>query len=176
MKARLFPLTFGFVLACALAASARQAEREPTHRLSLPGKDLALDVALPGYEVREIEPGPGEKSAWLMASRPDAKSVLLFMIQLMPALQPGGAQELREFAVRKKKGSELRTENLKTWEYKQIPVARFKQTVVPDPRFNIYDAMSATEAYFVKGDLWVRVRMASQPQISKEEESLFHSI
>lgn len=176
MRALLLSLTFCLVLACAPAASARQAGGGPTHRLSLPGKDWALDVALDGYEANEIQPGPGEESAFLTASRPDVKRGPVFMIQLSPAHRPGGAQEFRDYVVRKAgKGGVARTETLKTWEYKQIPVARYKQTLVFDPRLPSGDGVSSTEAYFVRDDLWASVRMLSK-SFGAEEERLFQSV
>lgn len=176
MKARLLPLTFCFLLACAPAASARQAAPEPTHRLTLPGKASALDVALPGYEVTEVGPGLGAKSAFLSASRRDVKRAPIFVLQLSPARRPGGAPEFRDFAVREmEKGNLVRGEALKTWEYKQIPVARYRQALVFDPRFPGDALPGRTEAYFVRDDLWAVVGMLSQ-SFGADEERLFQSV
>jgi tetratricopeptide (TPR) repeat protein len=176
MKARLFPLTFVFVLACALAASARQAGGEPTHRLSLPGKDWALDVALSGFKVEVIEGNIPDDVLMLVALRKEDRRALAFLIRLSPARRVGGAAEFRDFAVAAlKKGNSLRAESLKTWEYKQTPVARYKQSLVSNPQLFTTDATIYTDAYFVKDDSWVTVRMVSQ-SFGDKEESLFRSV
>jgi tetratricopeptide (TPR) repeat protein len=112
----------------------------------------------------------------LVALRKEDRRALAFLIQLSPARRVGDAAEFRDFAVAAlKKGNSLRAESLKTWEYKQTPVARYKQSLVSNPQLFTTDATIYTDAYFVKDDSWVTVRMVSQ-SFGDKEEGLLHSL
>ena len=174
MKARLFPLTFVCVLACALAAAARQAGGEPTHRLSLPGKEWALDVALPGFTVNE-DIGPFKDAALILAHGTDAGPGQTIEVRLTGSRQAGDAAEFREFNLRTlKKGDALRAESLKKLEYKQIPLLGYREGPRLAPQ-HPFGAVIIRKAYFVKDDLWASVTSMSMT-FDSAQERVFHSV
>src|SRR5215207_4854856 len=106
MKARLFPLTFVFVLA------------------------WALDVALPGLKAQEIDGDPGTGEVFLVATQTNVKRSPVLMIRLMPARRAGGPEVVRDFSLGAMKKSDVIKEGgVKTSNYGQIPVARYTQGI-----------------------------------------------
>jgi hypothetical protein len=177
MKARLAPSVFGLILACALSAAGRQADTQPVQRLAFPDKDWALDFSAPGYEFTSIEPDPGVSRVFLNGFRRDPKRSPMLWVRMEPARHAGSAAEVRDSVLRERR-RETGTHGTKTYEYKQIPVAKFRMGdlgTMPT-QFRFTDHPAVAEAYVVRDGTLVTFTLISMNSVGSKEEELLHAI
>lgn len=178
MKARLAPHVFGLILACALAAAGRQADAPSPQRLAFPGKDWALDVAPPGFRVTLVDFDMQDPQVFLIGRGTDKKQPLMLLIKMTPARQAVGAAELRDLSARARRKN-VETHSSKNYEYKQIPIAKYRMGGVGGPaatRHYFTNHPAVAEAYLVRDDTWVTVSLTSMKSIGEKEEELLHSV
>ena len=183
---RLLPLVF--MAAFAVRAFAQEGGvgggGPELYRLALPGKDWALDVSLPDFEVGlEDLLLSGELGYGLFTTlRADDKSkspMVLLRIRLEAAKIKGGDAELRDFAAKKLNKSDGVT-GVKFFEYKQVPGVRY--SMENQARF-LYFPNSAppgpsargVEAYMARDDVWITFSVLSFSR-AKLDERLLHSV
>lgn len=187
MRARARSVLLVMFVACAVNAFGQQAGGQGLHRLSWPGKDWSVDVALLKFEVNVEEFSDNAPVYLLFATlrtddktQPNLRPIML-KIRLEPAKTPGSDTELRDFAAKQlKKTGGLNGGSVKTFEYKQIPGLRysmelggaaavfFPQAAPPGPK------VRGMEAFFVKDGVWITVSINAL-SLQKEEEELFHA-
>ena len=176
MKTRLAPFVSVLVLACALSAAGRQsAPTQSAQRLAFPGKDWALDVAPNGFEMSLVDYDLKEPQVFVIGHGPDKKNRLMLVIKMKPARQAVAAAELRELEERARRKSG-ETHSTKNYEYKQIPVTKYRLGSVGPPSAFTSPHPAVAEAYLVRDDAWVTVTLTSMKSIGSKEEELFHSV
>ena len=200
-KARVTTVLVLLLVAAAHAAVARQSGAGALRRVALPDKDWALDVSIP-FEVGPAvnQPPGGAPKLLLMPVEhlsddgrgytlylmrgPDKKhpsEMLSVRIELRPAQAAGGAEEFRAFTLKTLSRDGL-VKGLKTSEYKQIPIARY--------RFDLngpgggpwggaasvfLDDIRTAEAFLVRDDVWVSVKFIAR-DFGEAEERQFRSL
>ena len=185
MKAR---LRFGWlilVLACAANAFGQGSGGQGLRRLLPPGKDWALDVSLPNFDVAEEDFSTVDTSYWLAATTGvDDKAGqprLILTIRLEPAKVSGSDAELRDLTARRlKKSDPIKPTGVKTFQYKQIPGIKYAMgsVTIADGSRSAYipaPTMHYMDAFFVKDDVWITFS-ATSASPTKEVEVLFYTV
>ncbi|HEX8458809.1 MAG TPA: hypothetical protein VF656_16050 [Pyrinomonadaceae bacterium] len=150
------------------------------YRLSWPGKDWALDVSLAGFDVTIEDMFTDDKARgyWLFstATDKDKRRALVLRIRLEPGAGQKTNTELRDFKLSKLK-KDSGVVGLKTFEYKQIPVVRYKFEAPTGFGFSpeANPKMHNLEAFLVKDDIWITL-MAFSLSVGKEDEGLFYKV
>jgi tetratricopeptide (TPR) repeat protein len=187
MRARLTAGVVVLVLSCAFQAFGQQPGGQVIQRLSLPNKDWAVDFPSSAFTILVDELKNDGREYSLFASQKTEKwnpSRYSFLrIRLMPSQLGGGPTDLRDFWIKNLvKAETVKSGSLKTWEYNQIPVARYTVLrMVPEyPRAGEVQIASSSsprsmEAYFVKDDVWITLSLTASP-FEPEEEKLFYSL
>lgn len=153
-------------MGCALSG---QASGQNVRRLSLPGKDWALEMSLPGFHVGEIETSPnGEARRFYADIREQGYN---FSVAVSPATQEGDSNALRELSVSSLGRSPLKMDGLKQSEYKQLPtieyiVKEFRGQQVNQKHFN---------AYIARDGAWIDIHL-SKIMFKEGDEKLFYTI
>ncbi|MBC7932535.1 MAG: hypothetical protein H7Z38_18405 [Rubrivivax sp.] len=158
-----------FVLLCAGNSLGRQAGGESVQRLSLPGKDWALEMSLPGFNVGEIETSPNGRARRFYA---DIKEQgYNFSVAISPAAQEGDSKFLRDLSVKSLGNSPFKMDDLKQSEYKQLPtieylIKEFRGQRVNQKHFN---------AYIARDGAWIDIHLSKIP-FKDGDEKLFYAI
>jgi tetratricopeptide (TPR) repeat protein len=188
------------VLLCAEAANAygQAAGVQGLERLSWPGTNWSLDVALPSFDVLMQQPLK-DGSGFFLIARPDVEDkdavragqltihsgrVIMLTIQMETAKAAGGDRDFRDFTVKTLKKSErINIASVKTFEHKQIPALRYsmlnQMTRVypqgPVPPGGMSPTGRGMEAFFVKDDVWITFRL-NGIAFKNEDEQLFYAV
>lgn len=139
-------------------------------KLSLPGKNWALEIALPFFDIRQDQVSPDGQARNLLATMDQQGIIVTVMIG--PAPPKGSSEELRDrAAARLKTETTIKEDDLKVSEYKQMPtleytVKEFKGTEVQQKHLN---------AYLFKDGVWINIHF-SKMQFKAGEEHLFYQI
>jgi tetratricopeptide (TPR) repeat protein len=204
-KARVTTCLLVLLLAAAQTVAARQADAPTLYRLSLPERDWALDVTIPrpavapggaalAADIPRLAAVPSEYLSetgrtyiltfWPDISQKNRKKFAFLEVTLMPAQAPGGAKECRAYLLKQLSKSGGTVTGLKTWEYKLFAVSRYKfgfdllgggSFIFPKSiEVNPADLRTA-EAYLVKDDVWVTLRLVMS-DLGERGESYFISL
>ena len=165
------------MLSALMTVSTAQQDSSKTYRLSLPGKNWSLEVPLSEFSdisqqtetyVRELKAGRGMNKK---------QSPVVLNIRMEPAKIPGDAQALRDSVKEKlRKNRSVAQESLKLSLHDEIPLMRysFDASQVFSPQTSDFPKMKVLEAYYVKDEIWITVRM-NFFAFNKEDESFFLS-
>ena len=197
------------LLAAAQSVVPRQTGAPPLHRLSLPGQNWALDLDLSAFDlpegaaasasnpgkgfkprnVRPVESLSGDGTEYMLAAfhrfeekkSPSSVGIMIRMTYA-PAAVVSNAEALRSFKLKDANRAPMRVTSTKTWEYKQIPVARYSVDFSFDPAHNMggpsvipVSKVRTLEAYFVKGNVWITVGLLA-PDLGEREEKFFNAL
>lgn len=202
-KARVTTSVLALLLAAAQTAAARQAGAGTPHRLALPDRGWAFDITLPPAGSPADQRGAGRDAPSVVGDRLESLSedgreyrLSLFLdfgksrrisdfrtltVTLSPAKTAGGAEAFRDYVL-KSKFKEGHLDGVKTAEYGQIPVARYRVVLEPPPwpypdtPVELFSGASrAAQAFIVKDDVWLSV-ILSGPEYAERDEKLFHSL
>jgi tetratricopeptide (TPR) repeat protein len=184
--ARRAALAFGLcaVLACGALTAAAQGNQdgpESPQRLSLPGRDWALDLSLPGFYriVDTFSAESGERM--LMAAPTGGKKFQPLLVRMMPAKREGGAKEFRDFVLASaKKAHGSGNQNWKAYEYGEIPLLKHKFDLsllfaAPRPytsNAGFPQAIHHLTAFFARDGVWVEITLMAGTAGEKEEKAL----
>jgi tetratricopeptide (TPR) repeat protein len=194
-NARVTTVLILLLVAAAQTAAARQLDAPPTYRLSLPGKGWALDLTIPRTAALDLPSLAATPQEFLSpegrvysltffpdTSQKSRKKFVFLDISLMPAQADGGPEEARAFTLKQLSKSGGTVNALKTWDYKQFAVARYKFGVElrGDPLSFGYTPISFgdlrnAQAFLVKDDVWISLRLVAA-DLGGREESLFNSL
>jgi hypothetical protein len=203
-KARVTTCLLVLLLSAAQAAAARQADALTHHRVALPGKDWAFDITLPPA-VEPAASGPkserdapravGDRVEWMSDDGREYRLGLfidfgthrrisdtrMLTVTLSPAKAAGGAEAFRDYVL-KSKFNDRHLDGVRTAEYGQIPVARYRVVLAPPPRpypdtfaEMLSGASRAAQAFIVKDDVWLSVILTGA-EYGARDEKLFHSL
>lgn len=186
LKARLNAGWLFIILTCAPAAFGQGTSERGLHRLSWPDKNWSLDVSLSPFSVTLEDTLKDDLGYWLFATlnadkRSTPNRLVRLNIRLQAAKFNGGVTEFRDFAVKKlKKSQGIRSESVKTFEYKQIPAVKYS---LENPSTNPYypyatlpvSTMRGIEAFFVKDDVWITL-VLDGAYLNKQDEALFYAV
>jgi hypothetical protein len=165
------------ILSALMTVSTGQQDSSKAYRLSLPGKSWLLEVPL--SEFSDISQQTETYVRELKASRGLDKKQhpVILNIRMEPAKIPGDAQALRDSVKTKlRKNRSVAQESLKLLLHNEIPLMRysFDASQVFSPQTNDFPKMKVLEAYYVKDEIWITVRM-NFFAFNKEDESFFLS-
>lgn len=191
------------LLAAAHAAAARQADAPQTYRLALPDKGWALDLTvprtgadpaaagnaadLPPLSAAPLEYLSDDGREYRLTFTPDLspgrrKDLIFLDVALMPAQAAGGAAEFRAFMLKRLSKGGGTVSGLKTWERNQFALARYKFGLeIPGGPLLAGSAalpggeMRIAQAFLVKDDLWVTLRLVVR-EMGGREEGFFNSL
>ncbi|HEX5706921.1 MAG TPA: tetratricopeptide repeat protein [Pyrinomonadaceae bacterium] len=173
------------LLACATAAAAQTAHDRSVYRLSLPGKDWAVDLSLGGFEfVTEVVSDDGGQ-VLIHAARRQKPGPLMLFVALMPAKTQGGAADFMQHSLERLKKARLLDGTPKTSEYKSLAVAKYKQTTsflpvalgsVLVPAEPLATPRHTISAYLVREDVWLHISLGATKSLKAEDETLFYSL
>lgn len=155
------------LLAAAAPASGRQAAG--TTRLSLPGKDWALELSLPGFRVGETETSRSGLARRFYAE--DRERGYVLSVAISPAAKEGDSKALREIAAASLSRSSVQTEGFKLTEYKGTPtleylIKEFQGVRVNQKHFN---------AYVARDGAWIDIHL-SKIMFEGGDEKVFYAI
>jgi hypothetical protein len=146
------------MLALTPGAAGRQPDGPPLYRLWLPDKSWALDLDLSAFDlprgaaraplaksgkepkapnVSPVESLNEDGSVYLLyafgrTEEQSPSSSVMLMVSMRPAQSAGGAEAFREHRLKNLGGGGYHLiGGKKTWEYKQIPLARFTSEFAP---------------------------------------------
>ncbi|HEX8719209.1 MAG TPA: hypothetical protein VF736_01075 [Pyrinomonadaceae bacterium] len=181
------------LLAAAHAAAGRRADAQTRYRLSLPGKDWALDLTLPAVDappagvfappVEYLSDDGREFRLTFFANSlgKGRKELLLLDIALGPARAAGGGEDFRAYAL-KRLSKGVTVEGLKTWEYKQFALARYRVDLtsdlgglLPGSAAAFAEGVRTAHAFLVKDGVWVSLRLSSR-EFGDREEGFFRAL
>ena len=105
----------------------------------------------------------------------------MLTVTLDPAKAPGGAEAFRDYVLGRATWR-ARAEGVKTSEYKQIPVARYRialgshlQLPPAPPTTTLYGAQRVAQAFLTRDDVWVGLALSGQ-EFGERDERFFHSL
>jgi hypothetical protein len=165
-----------------MGASSSQALQDETkiYLLRMPGKGWALTI--PKWAFTEgwhrVE---GDTPSFTWVRDPDKEpklSPVMLKIRMEPAKTPGDAQALGNFAKKNfRKSSLVVQDSLKQTVYNNIPVNRYSYPIdIPRyPQGEIFPRGKILEAYYVKDDTWITVRLDFL-KFRKEDEKFFYGV
>jgi tetratricopeptide (TPR) repeat protein len=185
MKARLYIILLIYILACAANAYGQGASEQGLHRVSWPGKDWALDVALPDFSILEEKLSEDGRSYLLSAYQlPDRRGATRFTqlkVRLELAQINGSVTDFRDFSIKQLKKSG-RANGIKTFEHNQIPVIGFaleSGTIAgyqgDFPGITSFPPTPGMRAFFARDDVWITFDLNAL-SMKKEGEQLFYSV
>lgn len=207
-KARVTTFLALLLLAAAPRAAARQADARPLYRLALPEKSWALDLDLSAFNLPEgVAAAKFDGGSMALPASPveslseDGKDYQLaafgrleekkpsssvgVLIRMTPARAGAGndAEAFRAFRLKNLDGREpVKVAGTKTWEYKQIPIARFTSQLSFPLGFGLGGTytpagpkMRTMEAYFVRDGVWITVGLMGI-DLGEREEKLFYAL
>ncbi|MCA1594261.1 MAG: hypothetical protein LC754_16870 [Acidobacteria bacterium] len=153
-----------------VSAFGQQPAGQNVQRLSIPGKDWALEISLPKFVLKQDQLRNDKKGRMILAGIEDAGYIV--SIYLEPVPQKESSRDLRDsIAENLKAQSEIKKDDFKTSEYKQMPtleylVKEFKGQHVNQKHLN---------AYIVKDDIWIDIHF-SKLLFKPGDEQLFYQI
>jgi hypothetical protein len=175
------------LLACgSLAAGARVAPGPPpaaqtAERLSLPGRDWALDLSLPGF-VKVVDTlQPDGVQRLLMAAPAGRKKMLMLLVRMMPAQRDGGGREFRDYVLASaKKGGAIDGSRWKTFEYGELPLLKYRFNLssllgVPPGMSGAMPLSPAhrVTAFLARDGVWVEITLLGESVGEKEEQAFY---
>ncbi|HEX8178711.1 MAG TPA: hypothetical protein VF525_04125 [Pyrinomonadaceae bacterium] len=208
MSTRATVALIALLLISAASALAQQPGATDIHRLSLPGKAWALDVDLNGFTTSPAElmtdlpanmrfaatirlisqpkpkAGPDDDAYTLTAlSKPEGRvdHLAMLTIRLEPAQMKGDATTLRADIIdRQIKSRRASKSDIKTLEYKQIPIVSYKiPAVISIDGFAEFSMqgppMRGLVAYLVQDDTWIIINYVGQP-LKEGDEKQFYAL
>ena len=184
MRARLSLVLLILISTCAPAVFGQETSGRGRHRLPWPGKDWALDVSLPNFDVTLEEFSTVDRSysllAFLDSDDKSKRRHFVLIIRLEPAKVMGSDTKFRDFkASELKKTATIKPTSVKTFEYKQTPGLKYAMGSVP-----IYSGgyayppapvMYGMDAFFVKDDVWITFNSLT-PSLTKDAEEVFYTV
>lgn len=162
------------------------AAAESIQRLSLPGTDWALDLALPGFvvvadQLVAVSEGGGR---WVVAAPADRKTFLLLSVRMSPARGDGGGTEFRDAVLAAaKKSRYTRGGKSRAFEYAGLPL--LKHSFDASALLGLPPTMShalpgpvpreRVSAFLAKDGVWIEIALAGV-NIGGKEEKVFYAV
>jgi hypothetical protein len=176
-----------FVCGASRAAGQSGAAPTPTpaqapERLTLPGKDWALDLSLPGFVKIVDTPESEGRGRLLMAGPADKKKFQMLMVRLMPARRDGGGREFRDFVLASaKKAGAAEISGVKTFEYGELPLLKYKfnlsSVLGMPPNMSgggmLVGPTHRLTAFLARDGVWVEITHLGGSSGEKEEKAFY---
>ena len=150
----------------------------PTHaqairQLSLPTKNWFMEISLVGFEITNEEIGRDGQSYRMSATvqEPTGRinTFCRLDVRMDPSQASGDAAQMREFLLnsilpKNHQTGGMTSGRIKTFDYSGVPASRYDSTNLLNPKIPLKIPYENTEAYWVKDDVWILVRLVTVPE------------
>jgi hypothetical protein len=160
-------------------------------RLSLPGRDWALDLALPGYaKVTDslMTEGRGRQRVF-MATPSGTKRKLLLLVLMKPAPREGDGAAFREHFIAAAKKNGVGTSNWKSFEYAGLPLLKYRANLpfmtgtplaLPGGPLlldhpGLFPRAQSLTAFLGREGVWVEITLMAE-SVGEKEEKVFYAV